>query len=223
MMVMKDYSDLDRYLPTLRREYRSASLDERDLLENPLEQFARWFEDALKKGCAQPNAMILATVSEASAPSARTVLLKGFDENGFVFYSDYGSRKGREIAENPRASCAFYWTELERQVIVTGAIQKTSREESLHYFRKRPREAQIAASVSTQSAVIKDRAVLEARFEEFRQKWEGREIPLPENWGGYRLSPETIEFWQGRENRLNDRLRYVRDAHSHWRLERLQP
>jgi pyridoxamine 5'-phosphate oxidase len=167
--------------------------------------------------------MTLATTSADGQASARIVLLKEVSQNGFVFYTNYDSRKGRELAVNPRAALVFYWPQLERQVRITGAVVKTSRSESEAYFHTRPRGSQIAAWASWQSSVIRDRAVLEARVKKLEAKYAGVSVPLPPNWGGYRLRPESIEFWQGRPNRLHDRLRYSREAGGGWKIERLAP
>jgi pyridoxamine 5'-phosphate oxidase len=206
----------------LRREYARARLDEASVGPDPLAEFGRWFDEALKAQVLEANAMTLATASEDGAPSARTVLLKGFDERGFVFFTDYRSPKGAELKQNPRAALVFYWPELERQVRITGRTETVSREDSEAYFRTRPRGSQIGAWGSHQSQVIPSRKVLEEQVSEVERKHPGDEIPLPPYWGGFRVAPDTIEFWQGRESRLHDRIRFARDG-AHWRIERLSP
>ena len=205
----------------LRQEYMRAGLDESDLAADPLDQFGKWFDEAVRSGVALPNAMTLATASRAGRPSVRAVLLKGFDAGGFVFYSNYQSRKGRELAENPRAMLLFCWEELERQVRIEGAVERTSPEESDEYFASRPLGSRLSAIVSPQSAPVPSRADLEARLER-AAKQSGQTPPRPAQWGGYRLVPEWFEFWQGRQDRLHDRLCYLRAAGG-WRIERLAP
>lgn len=206
----------------LRREYARARLDERDVNRDPLAQFAGWFADAQTAELEEPNAMVLATATADGAPSARVVLLKGFDQRGFVFFTDYRSRKGDELDANPRAALVLYWSELERQVRITGAVTRTSAEESETYFRSRPIGSRLGAWVSHQSHPIPSREVLEAGLREAERRFGGGDVPLPPHWGGYRLNPEIIEFWQGRENRLHDRIRYQRDGDG-WKIERLAP
>ena len=206
----------------LRREYARARLDEASVGLDPLAEFGRWFDEALKAKVLEANAMTLATASEDGAPSARTVLLKGFDERGFVFFTDYRSQKGAELKRNPRAALVFYWPELERQVRITGRTEAVPREESEVYFNTRPRSSRISAWVSHQSQVIPSRKVLEQGVSEIERKYPGEEVPLPPYWGGFRVVPDAIEFWQGRESRLHDRIRYVRDG-DRWRIERLSP
>lgn len=207
----------------LRREYTDAGLDERDLNANPFKQFEKWFQEAIDAKLDLPDAMTLATATKHGIPSARTVLLRGRDERGFVFYTDYGSQKGRELAENPNAALVFYWRELDRQVRITGRVSKVSRENSNNYFRSRPVGSRLAALASRQSQATPDRNVLEERFKQLAEQYQGLEIPMPSDWGGYRLSPNMIEFWSGRPNRLHDRLRYTRQPNGDWRIERISP
>jgi pyridoxamine 5'-phosphate oxidase len=192
-------------------------------LEDPILQFQNWLKQAKAAGISEPTAMTLATTAADGQPSARIVLLKEVSQDGFVFYTNYGSRKGRELAVNPRAALVFYWPQLERQVRITGAVVKTSRSESNAYFQTRPRGSQLAAWASWQSLPIPDRDVLEARVKKLEAKYAGVSVPLPPNWGGYRLRPDSIEFWQGRPNRLHDRLRYSQEADGGWKIERLAP
>jgi len=229
----------------IRREYRRGNLDRADLEADPLAQFDVWFAQAsaaqsggrwLKMGVAlyklwqailgrspaDVNAMVLSTVDKNGRPSSRNVLLKGVDECGFIFFTNYDSRKGRELAENPNAALTFYWPELERQVCVAGSVEKVPREESEKYFKSRPRGSQLAAWASNQSDVVADRAALETKWSEMEKKFPNG-VPLPQNWGGFVLKPERIEFWQGRASRLHDRFQYTRQPDNSWKLERLAP
>jgi pyridoxamine 5'-phosphate oxidase len=190
--------------------------------KNPFEQFSLWYKMACDAGFIHPDAMALATADKNGKPSARIVLLKSFDENGFIFYTNYQSRKGNELTANPYAALLFYWDKIDKQVRIEGSIEKISGEESELYFHSRPRGSQIGASASPQSKVIKDREYLENQFSGLSKKYEGKEIPLPENWGGYLLKPYYFEFWQSRDNRLHDRIRYVRE-NGGWKTERLAP
>jgi pyridoxamine 5'-phosphate oxidase len=190
---------------------------------DPIKQFARWFGDAERAGLKLPNAMTLATATKDAIPSARVVLLKGFDREGFVFYTNYESRKGRELDENPNAALVFYWSELDRQVRISGAVAKTGREESESYFHTRPIDSQLGAWASNQSRVISSREVLENKMRELITQYEGGAAPLPPYWGGYRLAPAEIEFWQNRPGRLHDRLRYRLQPNGEWLIERLSP
>ena len=210
-------------LADLRRDYASRALDENDAHSDPIRQFTIWFDEALKSQLLDVNAMTLATSSARAEPSARTVLLKGADENGFVFYTNYDSAKGRDLAENPRASLLFFWRELERQVRINGSVTKTTPAESESYFHSRPIESQISAAISDQSRPVADRSELEQRYAEFAAKHKDSRVPLPAGWGGYRVSPDAIEFWQGRKSRLHDRLLYTRSADGSWRRQRLAP
>ncbi|WP_186145373.1 pyridoxamine 5'-phosphate oxidase [Burkholderia gladioli] len=211
-------------LADLRINYSRASLDEADVASDPIRQFDKWFKEALDAQLPEPNTMTLATVDAEGRPSARIVLIKGVDERGFVFFTNYESRKGREIAHNPHAALLFYWIELERQVRIEGRVEKTCAAESDSYFASRPVGSRIGAWASEQSTVIADREVLEARERDFAARY-GENPPRPPHWGGYRLVPEAIEFWQGRPSRLHDRLRYLRDpaGGDAWTIERLSP
>jgi pyridoxamine 5'-phosphate oxidase len=207
----------------LRRSYAIASLDERDVDPDPITQFERWFGDAQAAGVAEPNAMILATASRDGMPSARTVLLKGVDARGFVFFTDYRSRKGRDLDENPRAAICFLWKEIERQVRIAGTTSRVDADESAAYYESRPRGSRLGAWASAQSSVIPDRAALDAALERVVARFgESGDVPLPPHWGGYRLAPDELEFWQGRPDRLHDRLRYRRSGGA-WIIERLSP
>lgn len=206
----------------LRREYTRAGLREEDVSPDPMQQFRGWFGEALSAGLHEPNAMTLATATPGGRPSARVVLLKGFDARGFVFYTNYEGRKGREIEENPRAALLFYWGELERQVRIEGSVSRVSEEESDAYYASRPRGSRLGALASEQSREIGGREVLEKRIEALKTEYEGRDVPRPAFWGGYRVEPEVVEFWQGRENRLHDRIVYRRQAGG-WKIGRLQP
>ena len=206
----------------LRREYARARLDERDVDPDPLVQFRKWFDDARRAELPEPNAMTLATATPGGVPSARMVLLKAADERGFTFFTDYRSRKGQELEANPHAALVFFWGELERQVRITGTVSRVSREETEAYFRTRPRESRLGAWSSHQSTVLAGRETLEARLREVAARHPGDEVPTPPHWGGYLLKPDALEFWQGRESRLHDRVRYQRETGS-WRIERLSP
>lgn len=210
-------------LADLRREYARRALTEDAAHADPLQQFRSWFDEALESQLLDVNAMTLATASPTGEPAARIVLLKGADESGFVFYSNYDSAKGRDLAANPRACLVIFWAELERQVRITGAVTKTTVAESEQYFRSRPLESQISAAISKQSRAVADRSHLEARYAEYAETYRGAIVPLPANWGGYRVTPETIEFWQGRQSRLHDRLLYTRRADGSWARSRLEP
>lgn len=205
-----------------RRHYSDIPLKRIALKENPLEQFQLWFDEAVATSRFEANAMILSTATKEGRPSSRTVLLKGLDPRGFIFYTNYESRKGREIEENPIASLTFAWLEYPRQVIVEGSLEKISQEQSRAYFSTRPRRSQIAAFVSQQGKVLTSRKELEQAFDAAEKKYEGREIPLPENWGGYLVKPTAIEFWQGRRDRLHDRFLYRKEGEV-WVIERLSP
>ncbi|MEV0197319.1 pyridoxamine 5'-phosphate oxidase [Nonomuraea sp. NPDC050691] len=208
-------------LAGLRRTYEGEPLLESGAAADPITQFSVWFEEALQAGVPEPNAMVLATASAGGRPSARTVLLKGYDERGFVFYTNYESRKGRDLTENPRASLLFPWHPIRRQVRVEGSVMRLSHEESAVYFRSRPYGSRIGAWASRQSAVVRSREELDARYEELAARWPD-DPPVPDFWGGYRVVPLEVEFWQGQLDRMHDRLRYRRTG-SRWVLERLAP
>lgn len=210
-------------ISSLRRSYSRQSLNEADVLPDPLRQFARWFEEAVQSELPEPNAMTLATANRSGRPSARTVLLKGVDAEGFVFYTNYESRKGNDLADNPQAALLFTWLELERQIRIEGHVEKISPEQSLEYFQSRPLGSQIGAWASPQSQVVSDRNVLENRSAQLQEQYAGADaLPLPPFWGGYRLRPDRLEFWQGRESRLHDRIDYVLE-NGHWNIQRLAP
>lgn len=203
-------------------QYQFSPLNEEDVDPNPLRQFEKWFKDAEALVPILPNAVMLATATKEGVPSARMVLLKDFDEQGFVFYTNYQSQKGRELDENPIATLSFYWAEPGRQVRITGTAERTSRSESEAYFHTRPIDSQLGAWASNQSEVIGGREVLERRMEELLKQFEGKRIPLPPYWGGYRVAPFIFEFWQNRESRLHDRIRYTQ-SEGGWLIERLAP
>lgn len=230
----------------MRRNYTAGELDRQDLSTDPLAQFQNWFDAAAhargksrwrKIGIAlydvwqavlgntrvEVNAMTLATVGADGKPSSRTVLLKGADARGFIFFTNYDSRKGRELSANPNAALTFFWPELERQVCIAGKVTKVSREESEAYFKSRPKGSRIGAWASNQSTAVADRAALEKIWQEIAAKFPGDDVPLPPNWGGFVLRPERIEFWQGRASRMHDRFCYTRQADDSWRIERLSP
>jgi pyridoxamine 5'-phosphate oxidase len=216
--------------PDLRVDYGRGRLDEADVSPDPVEQFGRWFNEARAANVAEPNAMTLATVDALGAPSARVVLLKSFDARGFAFYTNYDSRKGRELAANPRAALCFFWQPLERQVRVEGSVERVGRAESEAYFQGRPRQAQIGAWVSQQSSPLTSRGELERIEAELQKRFGDGPVPLPDYWGGFRVVPSAIEFWQGRPSRLHDRLHYTRAAanaaganEAGWVLRRLSP
>jgi len=209
-------------LSDFRKEYSERGLSREDLAPDPVEEFGKWFSQATDLGLPEPNAMTLATVDERGGPCQRTVLLKYFDATGFVFFTNYGSRKARQMAANPRVSLLFPWITLERQVIIQGVVEKTTSAESMRYFLSRPRDSQIGAWVSNQSEVITSRKFLLQKLAEIREKFSHGDVPLPSFWGGYRVVPESIEFWQGGPARLHDRFLYQR-AVDGWAVDRLSP
>ncbi len=207
----------------LRRSATGFALDREDLADDPIEQFEDWFGYACESVPMDPNAVSISTVDSQGRPSSRTVLLKYFDENGFVFFTNYESRKAHQIDSNPWVSMLFFWSDAARQVKIRGKAERIPTAESLKYFMSRPRGSQIGAWVSAQSSVISSRSLLESKFQEIKKKFKQKEIPLPDFWGGYRVVPEEIEFWQGRRNRLHDRFQYSRQHDGSWTIERLAP
>lgn len=206
----------------LRREYKLNKLTEETVHKNPFNQFEKWFEEVLKVGLIEPNAMILATADQKAKPSVRVVLMKGLSKKGFTFFSNYNSRKGKNLSKNSSASLLFFWAELERQVRVEGKIKKISKAESKKYFDTRPLQSRLAAWASEQSLIIPDRDYLDKRFQKFKDEFNREKIPMPKNWGGYILVPEYFEFWQGRENRLHDRICFKKQKGG-WKVFRLGP
>lgn len=213
-------SEID--LASLRVDYSRERLDENSVASNPFVQFAAWMTEALEAELPEPSAMTLATVDPDGRPSARIVLLKGFDDDGFTFFTNYESRKGRELSANPNCAIHFFWSGLERQVHIEGQAERLSREDSEAYFRTRPEESRIGAWASKQSTTLSSREELEARFQELLAEFKGKDIPLPPTWGGFRVVPVRFEFWQGRPSRLHDRIRYTLTA-DNWAIERLSP
>jgi len=206
----------------LRREYSQQALAKSEVCENPIDQFTEWFEQAFAADLLDVNAMTLSTATKQGRPSSRIVLLKGVDEAGFQFYTNYGSRKGKELSENPHAALCFYWAPLERQVRIEGEVERVSRSTSKNYFQQRPRESKLGAWASRQSNKVGSREELEKRFREIKQRFEDQEIPLPDFWGGFLLRPQRIEFWQGRKGRMHDRICYEK-SDDEWAIFRLAP
>ncbi|WP_379091711.1 pyridoxamine 5'-phosphate oxidase [Pedobacter sp. UC225_65] len=209
-------------IQNLRQDYRAAELNESDVAKNPIKQFELWFADAMKAQLYEPNVMTLATADKSGKPNARIVLLKGFDENGFSFYTNYLSQKGKEMKKNPQACLVFFWAELERQVRIEGKVEKLDKEASEKYFHSRPKGSQIGAIASPQSQVIANRVLLETKVEELNQTYQDKTIPKPAHWGGYIVKPTSIEFWQGRSSRLHDRIKYDL-INGKWQTTRLAP
>jgi len=210
-------------IANMRKEYTQQSLDISDVASDPIEQFTRWFEEARKSELSEPNAMHLSTVSSNNRPSGRIVLLKGIEDRRFLFYTNYQSRKGQEMDQTPYVALTFFWAELERQVRVEGTISRVDEQTSTEYFRSRPRDSQIGAWTSPQSQSIENRDVLNERKADFTQKFTDQKVPRPPHWGGYAVSPEAIEFWQGRPSRLHDRILYQRGTDGSWQIQRLAP
>ena len=213
---------IHKELENIRRNYKLKSLDTKDVDLNPFVQFNIWFEEMLKSNLIEPTAVILATASKQGKPSARTLLLKSYDETGFVYYSNYESTKGKELAENNQASLLFYWPELERQIRIEGKVEKVSQKESEKYFKTRPFKSKVGAWASNQSTIINSRLTIVKKFLYYLAKFHSKDIPLPPYWGGYRLVPEYFEFWQGRSNRLHDRVIYQK-SNDTWKIDRLSP
>lgn len=209
-------------LQKLREDYSKHSLDESDVAKDPVKQFEKWMEEAIESEVPEPNAMTLATVDFKNKPHARVVLLKGIEDGNFIFYTNYDSAKGEELGQNPNVALCFLWLELERQVRIEGRVEKISEEESEAYFKKRPYKSQLGALASNQSVEVPNRAFLEDRFSELEQKHPEGEVPKPISWGGYRVIPETLEFWQGRRSRLHDRIKYVFE-NGNWIIKRISP
>jgi len=210
-------------ISNLREQYKLSTLSQADVVENPIEQFKVWMQQALNSESPEPNAMTLATVNKDGIPSARIVLLKEITEEGFIFYTNYESKKARDMAANNNVAVVFNWLELQRQVRIEGSISKISREHAEKYFHTRPRKSQIGAVVSQQSSTISSRNILEEKLEELTQEFDGMEkIPMPDNWGGFLITPKSIEFWQGRRNRLHDRIQYLLH-NNRWTTQRLSP
>lgn len=215
--------DITNYLNSVRRDYSGKQL-EKDLVHpDPFKQFAQWFEEAVGAQVLDPNAMTLSTVSAEGKPSARIVLLRGIENGGFNFYTNYSSKKGQDMLANPHVGLTFFWVELNRQVRVEGTVEKLSAEASAEYFNSRPRESQLAAWASEQSEEIENRAELEERYKQHEKKFEGQPVPKPDDWGGFVVKPSLIEFWQGRPNRLHDRVAYTLETLSDWKIKRLAP
>ncbi len=212
----------NKNLANIRREYKLNKLSEKNVRNNPFIQFSIWFDEVLNAEIIEPNAMILSTADKNSKPSARAVLMKDFDETGFTFYTNYNSKKGKELSINPKASLLFFWVELERQVRIEGRVKKVSKKDSKHYFNTRPFESRIGALASAQSKKIVSRTSLEKKYSELKLKYADGKVPMPDNWGGYKLIPNYYEFWQGRENRLHDRICYKKQK-GKWKIFRLAP
>lgn len=211
------------HIADIRKDYRLQTLDEAEVSADPIQQFGVWWQEALQSEIVEVNAMTLATANEQGVPSARIVLLKGYDERGFVFFSNYESKKAGDLQVNPVASLVFFWKELERQVRISGSVEKVTELESDQYFQSRPEGSRIGAWASPQSTVISSRQVIEEKVEALQAAFEGKEIPRPLHWGGYRVVPTKIEFWQGRSSRLHDRIQYTLQSDGNWIIERLAP
>jgi pyridoxamine 5'-phosphate oxidase len=215
--------ELDDYIGKSRKDYDLGSLDEKSVHHAPTMQFQKWMQEAIQAGLSEPNAMTLSTVNTHAQPSSRIVLLRAFDEEGFVFYTNFNSRKGSDIQENPCGAINFFWAELHRQVRIEGKISKVSNEVSDSYFHSRPRESRIGAWVSDQSGILSSREHLDEQYQEFVKRFENVEVPRPPHWGGFILLPQKFEFWQGRPSRLHDRIEYLLDVDGKWSIRRLYP
>jgi pyridoxamine 5'-phosphate oxidase len=215
--------DVNKIIKNLRTEFESSLLDIKNVNKNPLVQFAHWMENALEAKVQEPNAMTLATVNGKGWPDARVVLLRRVDKDGFSFFTNYNSSKGKELAENKKACLNFYWVELARQVRIIGTVEKLSSKESDEYFQSRPRESRIGAWTSNQSEVIEGRELLDKKFHELEKKFSDKKIPRPPHWGGFLVKPVSIEFWQGRNNRLHDRILFEKGRSGKWKISRLSP
>jgi pyridoxamine 5'-phosphate oxidase len=214
--------DLRNYINTLRHDFSKQTLDEKDVHRNPIIQFSKWFTEAVDAKVNEPNAMTVCTATKDGIPSARILLLRNFDDNGFVFYTNYNSRKGGEIDENPNAALLFFWPELERQVRIEGVLSRQTNEESDLYFKSRPRTSKLGAWTSAQSKVIASRTILDEEYENLSKRFPGEDVPRPPHWGGYILKPSSIEFWQGRPSRLHDRILFIQEENE-WKISRLAP
>ena len=214
---------MDKTIADLRQDYTLQDLSEIKVNSNPFLQFKKWFDQTLSADILEPNAMTLSTTTTECKPSARMVLIKNFDERGFVFYTNYNSQKAQELAENPQAALVFWWAELQRQVRIYGRVEKILERESDQYFYSRPFNSRLGAWASNQSEVIESRKVIEERLQELKHKYQNQDIPRPPHWGGIRVIPTEIEFWQGRSSRLHDRLLYTKNVDDSWKIERLSP
>lgn len=222
-MLFRKEQTMSRSIADIRKDYRMHSLNEADVAAHPIDQFTRWWDEAVESKIEEVNAMTLATATASGLPSARIVLLKGYDKRGFIFFTNYHSHKGRELEQNPRACLVFFWKELERQVRIEGLVEKIPAAESEEYFNSRPEGSRIGAWASPQSTVIKGREVIEENVTSLEKRFAGGTIPRPEHWGGYLVKPVNIEFWQGRSSRLHDRIRYMHDMGEKWIIQRLAP
>ena len=215
--------DLKEYISQLRYDFSKQTLDESEVNTNPIIQFESWFKEAVEAQVLSPNAMVVSTASKDAVPTARVLLLRNFDEKGFVFYTNHNSKKGNQIDHNPHVALTFFWPELERQIRIEGTVDKQTDEESDEYFVVRPEGSKLGAWASQQSSVVESRAVMDAKFKEMQNHFRGKEIPRPAFWGGYLVKPTMFEFWQGRPNRFHDRIAYVQDENRNWEIERLSP
>lgn len=214
---------MKEFLAKLRKDYGIMGLNEKDVATHPIEQFEKWYTEAANAGIVEPNAFTLSTVSAENIPSSRIVLLRNFDQRGFTFYSNYQSKKGKDIAANHHVSVNFFWADIERQIRITGIAEKITRIESMDYFKSRPRANQIGAWASNQSQPVASREALDAQIAEIEKKFKGKNVEMPPFWGGYCVIPDTLEFWQGRPGRMHDRIRYRKEKNGAWIIERLNP